>query len=141
MVSFLDVLNKRWARFFTRLSFKTYLKIKENRYMLSNFSLKSLSRVNKSRKSLEVYVSAMKNWFTCRMTFPFVSARSPDPREVFEYPQHDRETSQTFSLQIQSQTLHSQGTQFSTQIDQIQEKLNKIEKKHEKMIHSERFWK
>ena len=76
------------------------------------------------------------------MTFLFVSARSPDPREVFEYPQHDRETSQTFSLPPQSPTLSHkdvQGIQFSTQIDQIQEKLNKNEKKHEKMINSERF--
>ena len=73
------------------------------------------------------------------MTFPFSSERSPDPREVIGYPQHDRETSQTFSLPPQSQTLHSQGTHFSTQIDQIQEKLKKNEKKHEKMINSERF--
>ena len=73
------------------------------------------------------------------MTFPFVSARSPDPREVFEYPQHDRVTSQTFSLPPQPQTLHSQGTHFLRQIDQIQEKFNKNEKKHEKMINPERF--
>ena len=81
----------------------------------------------------------MKNLFTCRMTFPFVSARSPDPREVFEYPQHDQKTSQTFSVPPQPQTLHSQGTHFSTQIDQIQEKLKINEKKHEKMINSTRF--
>ena len=53
MVRFLDVLNKRWARFSTRLSFKTYLKSKKIATFcwisLQNRSLGSTNPKNHSR--------------------------------------------------------------------------------------------
>ena len=56
-----------------------------------------------------------------------------------EYPQHDREISQIFSSAPPTSIHQSQGAHFWTQIDQTQEKLNKNQKKHEKMVNSERF--
>ena len=82
----------------------------------------------------------MKKWFTCRMTFPFVSARSPDPREVFEYPQHDRETSQTFSLPPQSQTLQPQACSGYSLFDPDWPNSIEIEEKSEKTWKNDQFW-
>ena len=79
-------LRRNLSLFIFKLGLEKLPKIKENRCILLNFSWKSLWRVNKSKKSREAYVSAMKKWFTRRITFPFVSARSPDPKEVPEYP-------------------------------------------------------